>query len=268
LPSALISLAAHLADSENEGDKKRAIDYYERYARLEPYDPRPHVALAAMFEEGDPARAEAEYRAALKLDPRNLNSYISLAAILAASNRHGDALAAIKEAEQRTKANDLIASLFINLFLSQKDEAIEKLAASEPEQMAKSADANLYLAFSRDRAGRTQDAIAALKRAIAIKPDYGDAYGFLSECYRKLRNYREALVAADAAIKIDEEDPEAHFERACSLARLGRRQEALAALKRAIEYDEDYADEIAEEEDLKPLRTMVEFKKLLPKEGR
>jgi hypothetical protein len=38
---------------------------------------------------------------------------------------------------------------------------------------------------------------------------------------------------------------------------------SITALKHIIELDEDLAEDIAEEEDLKPLAAMAEFKKLL-----
>ncbi|HWC77555.1 MAG TPA: tetratricopeptide repeat protein, partial [Blastocatellia bacterium] len=57
-------------------------------------------------------------------------------------------------------------------------------------------------------------------------------------------------------------DGEAHFNRACALARLGRKTAALAALKQALELDEDLAETFTEEEDLKSLAAMPEFKKL------
>lgn len=82
----------------------------------------------------------------------------------------------------------------------------------------------------------------------------------------RLRNWRAALASAEAAIKIDDEDVDAHYHRACALARLGRSQDSIAALKRVIELDEDYAELFAEEEDLKPLARLPQFKKLLPKE--
>ena len=62
------------------------------------------------------------------------------------------------------------------------------------------------------------------------------------------------------------EDSEAHYHRACALARLGRSKQAMAALKRAIEIDEELADGISEEADLQSLARLPEFKALIPKD--
>jgi tetratricopeptide (TPR) repeat protein len=90
-----------------------------------------------------------------------------------------------------------------------------------------------------------------------------DAHTAISSAHRKLRNYRAALASAERAIKLDAEDGGAHYNRACALARLGRRAEAITALQRAIELDEYYGLDLEEEEDLKPLSSMPEFKKLV-----
>ena len=79
--------------------------------------------------------------------------------------------------------------------------------------------------------------------------------------YRKLRQWTAALNAADVATMLNAENADAHYNRACALARLGRANEAIAALKRYIELDED-AD-FESEEDLKPLARLPAFKKLL-----
>ena len=67
------------------------------------------------------------------------------------------------------------------------------------------------------------------------------------------------------AIRLDNEDADGYYHRACALARLGRRVDAMTALKRAIELNDEYEDSLSDEEDLKSLATLPEFKKLLLK---
>ncbi|HEV2834633.1 MAG TPA: tetratricopeptide repeat protein, partial [Pyrinomonadaceae bacterium] len=61
-----------------------------------------------------------------------------------------------------------------------------------------------------------------------------------------------------------DEYSEAHYQRACALARLGRVNEAMTALTKAVELDPDQTSYIAKEEDLKPLASLPAFKELLP----
>jgi tetratricopeptide (TPR) repeat protein len=104
-----------------------------------------------------------------------------------------------------------------------------------------------------------------LKKAAALDRTSSDTYDAMAEAYRTLHEWAAALIAADTAIRLSSEDGEAHFERACALTRLGRKNEALAALRRAIALDDELADSLEDEEDLKPLATLPEFKRLLPK---
>jgi tetratricopeptide (TPR) repeat protein len=103
-----------------------------------------------------------------------------------------------------------------------------------------------------------------LRKAAALNPKSSEPYELLAEAYRGMRDWTSALAAADKAIRLDPEDAYGYYERACALARLGRARAAMAALKRAVELDEDLTEALAEEEDLKPLANLPEFKKLLP----
>ncbi|HZI59276.1 MAG TPA: hypothetical protein VFD62_01115 [Pyrinomonadaceae bacterium] len=51
--------------------------------------------------------------------------------------------------------------------------------------------------------------------------------------------------------------------RACILARMGRKKDAMAALQKSIELDAELLSFIAEDEDLKLLRSLPAFQKLL-----
>jgi tetratricopeptide (TPR) repeat protein len=131
--------------------------------------------------------------------------------------------------------------------------------------MAQSFGANLNLARMRIDNDRPREALPLLKKAAALDVKSSDPYDWMAEAYRKLREWPAALNAADTAIRLDNEDADGYYHRACALARLGRRADALTALKRAIELDDGYEDLLQDEEDLKSLATLPEFKKLLPK---
>src|SRR5690349_20668813 len=122
-----------------------------------------------------------------------------------------------------------------------------------------------YLAALCAQSGHAAQALPLLKWALVLKKDYLEAHDTLANAYRTLQNWTAALAAADAAIAIKADNGEAHYYRACALARLGRSKQALVALKRAIELDEEYAEEISDEADLQSLNDLPEFKALLPK---
>ncbi|HEX6187168.1 MAG TPA: transglutaminase domain-containing protein [Pyrinomonadaceae bacterium] len=263
---ALRKLAEHYEASETESDRKKAGDLYQRYIVFEPDDPRARTSLGNLHElAGDLARAESEYRAAVERDSSNSIVFLDLAEFYTTRRRFSEAVAVIDEAGKRTgDKEDLFAELLSRYWFTQEADVPEALAASQPQRMAQSARANVSLARIRLNHERTREAIPLLKKAAALNPKSSEAYEMLAEAYRGMRDWASALAAADTAIRIDPEDAYGHYERACALARLWRARGALAALKRAVELDEDLKEALAEEDDLKSLSRLPEFKKLLP----
>jgi Tfp pilus assembly protein PilF len=229
-----------------------------------PLDPRPHEWLAELYAaEKKFERAETAYRAAIEREPRQASRYYDLAGFFIRQSRFEEAVKTIDQAETvGGDADEMFSDLIASCSEGEEDVA-EKFAASQPARMSKNAAANLQLGYLRLNRDQAAKAMESFKKAAELKPDLTDAHTAISSAHRKLRNYRAALASAERAIKLDAEDGGAHYNRACALARLGRRAEAITALKRAIELDEYYGLDLEEEEDLKPLSSMPEFKKLV-----
>jgi tetratricopeptide (TPR) repeat protein len=132
-----------------------------------------------------------------------------------------------------------------------------------PKELEGSVTGLVLLAGVQEAQNKIGDAIKSMQRAIAIEP-YSGSYEYLSSLYRSQRRFTEALGAANQAVKLDEDSADAHFERACSLAQLGRKREALAALKRMLEIDSEAVFD-PDESDLQPLAAMPEFKAMKEK---
>jgi Flp pilus assembly protein TadD len=265
---AIHELAAHYQSSEEAKDNKRATELYERYATLEPDDPRPLTALGLLYSQaGDAARAEARYLAAIERDQRYAERYIDLAEFLATQHRYGEALGALDKGERAGKTKDeLYVSLIQRFVVSEDSDTAEALVAAHPERLARNFDGNLGLARLRVFAGRPKDALPLYKKASEIKQDSADPHTGMAEAYRRLKNWSAAIAAGDAALRVDAKNAEAHYHRACALAQLGRRREALASLKLAVELEDLLSGLLEEEEDLKPLAGLAEFKKLIKKD--
>lgn len=262
---AMRDLATHYEADEPSRDK--AIKLFERYAELAPEDPRPHGSLAALYEKaGDLARAETAYRAQVERDASGDYVYLDLAEFLTQRARHDEALAVIDDGAKRVKSGTNLYADLISRFYGDEAPLAEKLVAARPERLEKNAEAGLHLAWIRIYSGRAGDALLLLRSVIALDPKSVDAQNAMAEAHRALRQWKEALASANAAVQLDGDDAQAHYNRACALAQLGRRDGALLALHRAIELDEELAYEIGEEEDLKPLSRLPGFKKLLPRD--
>ena len=265
---ALLSLARQYEHAEEKEKQKLAIEFFSRYALLEPADPRPHSSLASLYEgSGDDVRAEVEYRAAINTEPSNTGYRVDLAAFLALKKRFADVGAVIEEAEKRAKVDeDPFGDLMTQLHFMEEQPIQDELARTQPLRMQKSSKANLYLAYSFLEDEKALPAIPLLKKAAALKKDWSEPYEALARGYRLLNNWSAALIAADTSIKLNSESSDGYLNRACALARLGRIQDALNALEKAVELAPYLSSLIEEEADLKNLAATARFKKLLPTE--
>ena len=241
---------------------KRAIELYKRYIGLVPEDPRPYSELAKLYERtGDMANAEAMLRAAVERDPDKNGVRQLLAVFLTRQHRYSDALATI-DAVTSGAGKDSFGEIFDALDQSEDLEAANGLAASAPDRLEKSYDANIDLARLRIDTGHAVQALVLLKQAASLKPELSQPHAVTADAFRKLHEWRNSLEEADIAIRLSAKDADAYYSRACALAHLGRPKEALAALKKSIDLDEDKAEDAADDPDLKPLAGFPEFKKL------
>jgi tetratricopeptide (TPR) repeat protein len=264
---ALLSLARQYAAAEDK--QKLAIEFYTRYGVAEPEDPNTHIALAGLYDGDDDARAETAHKAALKSDPSNIEQFFVFAEFLTIRKRFDEAVALVDEVEKKTSdEEDPFGHLMIHLYYLEDKTIAEALALNQPQRMSKSAQANLYLAYVRLENKGSVQAIPLLRKAAALKKGWSEPYGAMANGYRNLRNWTAALNAANVAIKIDADYSDAHFSRACALARLGRIKEALQSLEKAVELDPELPEGLGDEADLKVLASLPAFKKLLvPRES-
>ena len=264
---ALYKLAELYTESEGETENKQAAEIYKRYLTLEPYDSRAHLALAKAYEKAeDNDQAEAAYRKAIEVDSTNSDLYQQLAEFLVHQNRLREAGTFLDTGEKyKGTDEDLFGSMIQSIYFMDDYECLEKIAASQAGRMRGSMTANLYLGWAFFEKGRYLPALRVLRLAAQLDPKSTSPLIGMAEVYRKLSRWKYALTMADRAIALDPETAEAHYHRACALARLGQTNAAMAALIRCIELYEDYANRLEEEKDLKSLAALPAFKKLTAK---
>jgi tetratricopeptide (TPR) repeat protein len=85
--------------------------------------------------------------------------------------------------------------------------------------------------------GRLEEAEADYAQAIALDPEYADAYSGQARLYVSLGDHDAARAAYDAAINVDESDVAAYIGRGEAAAAMGESDQALWDYDRAIELD-------------------------------
>ena len=224
-----------------------------------------HRALALVYEnEKYTALAEASYRKAIEVDPSNAQLYADAAEFLVHQNRLTEAATLLATGDKvKTDDEDLFGSIILNLYTMDDNDCVEALTASQPARMQTSMLANHYLGWVAFEKGRYMQALKLQKLAARLDAKSVDPLLAMATIYRKMGQWRAALDIADRVIAMDPEIAEAHYHRACALARLGRKSAAMSALTRSYEIDEFAAATLQEEEDLKSLSALPAFKKLL-----
>ncbi|MCA6104221.1 tetratricopeptide repeat protein [Bradyrhizobium australafricanum] len=89
---------------------------------------------------------------------------------------------------------------------------------------------------------RLEEAVASYDKAIALRPDYAEAYNNRGSALFRLRHHDAALASIDKAIQHKGDDAAAYANRGKVLSTLARHHEALAAYDKAVALKPDQAE--------------------------
>jgi Flp pilus assembly protein TadD len=198
-----------------KGDFNGARDYFYRAKALTPYYPVLLINLA-IAEDGathSPA-AEQYFQQALQLAPSVPDSYSYYARWLAAHDRLVEAVVLLKKA----------------LALSPADLTAQQVLAQAEAQISHSTQGpELYLNLSLQyyNEGKYSESIAACRSALALRPDYAEAWNNIGAAQNQLEEYSQAAAACEEALRL-----KPGFELARNNLQFARSKMAQAALSR------------------------------------
>lgn len=96
------------------------------------------------------------------------------------------------------------------------------------------ADAWARLAYALNRVGRSEEALAASERALALDPQHASAWARKAGALVQLQRMDDALAASERALALDPDATSAWGNKGAALGRLGRYAEALDAYDHAV----------------------------------
>ena len=96
-------------------------------------------------------------------------------------------------------------------------------------------------------------------------PDYVDVVGLLGGLYTKVGRIAEGLKMDRKLVRLEPDNPTAHYNLACSLALSKKRPDALKSLRKAVSLGYDDLDWMQQDPDLETLKADPEFQQLLRK---
>ena len=87
------------------------------------------------------------------------------------------------------------------------------------------------------KAGKLDEAIAAMNRALEIRADYAAVHQSIGVCYRKKKDYASAEKHLKQAVKLEPRWANAYYSLGLVLFHLNKKDEAIAAMEKAAELD-------------------------------
>ncbi|MEY2585532.1 MAG: protein O-mannosyl-transferase [Verrucomicrobiota bacterium] len=169
-----------------KGDYSGALDYFHRAQAFTPYYSLLSVNLGIVEGAlGKAAVAEEHFKEALRLAPAEPDSYTYYARWLIAQSRPGEALPLLSTAVHLAPTDIFARSLLTHA---------QQSAPQTPE-------AYLALSLTRYQEKRYEEAIAACELALALKPDYAEAWNNLCASSNQLGEYEQAITACEEALR-------------------------------------------------------------------
>ena len=166
-----------------KGDFTGALDHFHRAQALAPQYPVLLINLAIAEDATKQAtQAERHFREALRLAPSYPDSYTYYARTLLAHSRNAQAESLLRQA----------------LSLSPADVTAQQLLA----EAESSPESYLVVSLQRYQEGRYAESIAASRTALALQPNYAEAWNNIGAAYNKLGRYAEGAAACEEALRL------------------------------------------------------------------
>ena len=89
---------------------------------------------------------------------------------------------------------------------------------------------------------RLEEALVSYDKALTLKPDYAEVYNNRGNALKECKCYEEALLSYDKSLALKPDYAEAHNNRATALQELRRFEQALASHDKAIALKPDYVE--------------------------
>ena len=238
-----------LGDILREKQPADALNAYAEAAKLNPKEPRTHLAAANILEaQGDLAGAESEYRKVRELDPDSAEALEGLVRVYSRGKRWPEAEVSLREFLKGKPADAEVRARLGRVLMAQgrTDEGVAELEAAakgssdpaaERELAAFYLEAKQYepaaqhyrnllardpknaellhaLGIVLSRQGKFAEAEAALVAAVNSNPNLKEAYFDLAFAAQRNKDYATTLKALDARARFYPESPGTYFMRA------------------------------------------------------
>ncbi len=222
-----------------KGDRAKAAQVLQRIIASNPRDAEARLMLGSLLtEEGKPLEAVAQLEQAVKLRPRSPEAHHALGAAYKAA---GNLKAAREEFEKSVALSPAFAPAQADLGEALLAAGESKPAAEHLDQAirlyGKSPDAALPL-YLRARIytdnGEPAPAVSLLEKAVALSPDFAEAWSDLGQARKILLNEAGALTAFQRSVQADPDNAVSQYRLGAEYLRQGQVKPAVEHLQHAF----------------------------------
>lgn len=229
------AMLSQAREHERAGRLFEAARLYQRILETEPGHAQANYQLGIIaLEAGEAAAGLGHLAAALDADPANGQYWLSYIDALFRAGHQDDARAMLAHARRQGLEGEAVDALLARFGGGEGEDPAEP--DTGPEQAAMDAVIESF------RAGRYEDVVERAQRMSARFPDHDFAWKILGVAHKLLGRNEEALAALLRAVELRPDDVESHHNLGVVLQQRERLDEAEAAYRRALEIDPAYAD--------------------------
>lgn len=209
----------------------------------------PQISLAQVVELVETAqnaqsdfnydKAEAIWRQVVKLQPRDAFAYVRLGDTLFSQSRYDEGIAEYEQALKLQKSSRIYRDYGDRLREANKLDASVVAYKEALKLEPKNHDAHLGLGMTYQQQQKYTEAIAELRVAISIEPDYS-SYQTLGYALVEAEKYSEGIAAFRQAIALDPGSTWLYDSIAEAYSKQGKTKDAIATYREAIKIDPSY----------------------------
>lgn len=219
---------------------KAARSSFNEILKLRPQDPYLHHNYAEFLTKtGDLEEAAAQLRQVCELLPNSSASFFQFGRLLARQKKYEEAQASL-EAALRLRSDTVEVRMELGQVLAarnQLDEAINQFQQARKLRAGDNSRLLLLEADARARKHEIPQAVDLLKEAVALKPDYADAYELLGIELAADNRFSEAQAEFEQLIRLRPDYADGHVNLGIALARQQKFATALEEFETALKLD-------------------------------
>ncbi len=192
--------------------------------------------------------AISAYDRALELNPKDAATWTKQGQLLARLGNHADALAAYNQA-LKVSPNFALALVLRGAALNRLGSYAEAVTACDQAIGGDGRWGDLGVAYAWDQrgvalagSGRFEEAIASADRAIALKPDFAEAYSNRAVTLWRMEDFAQALATVEKAVAIKPDYSQGWFNKGRILRSMKQYEAAIAAYDQALKGDVNQND--------------------------